>query len=64
MGSYSNGYFYEMPKRGLGQKLETDNFIISPITKKSALEIQREMIQDGIAPSTINITKNIDYWNS
>ena len=63
MSSYSNGYEYDMPKRGDGHRLETDRILILNITKKSAQNVKREMIMDGIDKDTISITKNGDWWD-
>ena len=56
MGSYSNGYHYNMPKRGNGYCLEWESGIIHRIVKKDGDRIKKELIANGY--EEVELTKN------
>jgi hypothetical protein len=58
MGSCYMGYHYDRPKRGNGQKLEWEDGVICSITKKSALEVKRQLIAEGVHKDNIQIRSN------
>ena len=52
------GFMYDYPKRGKGVSIEWENGLIATLTKKSALDIKRQLIDRGYAKETISIEKN------
>jgi len=62
MASMLMGYHYDMPKRGYGFNLRLlgggASLFINQMTRKSAAEVQKQMILDGHSPEHISIEKN------
>jgi len=58
MGSYMMGFHYDRPKRGNGVSIEWHNGYIGSLTKKSALNIKRELINMGTDKDLIVIEPN------
>jgi len=62
MASMYMGYHYDMPKRGNGYSIQLAgggaSLFIAEMTKKSAAEVQKQMILDGHSPEHITIEKN------
>ena len=58
MASYAYGFHYDRPKKGEGQSIEWENGCIACLTKKSALAINKQLINMGHGKASIVIESN------